>query len=40
MTEKVLSKALETLKNRIKGHRAPIEKIPPGFQLHEKRKRR
>ena len=40
MTEKVLSKALETLKNRIKGHRAPIEKIPPGFKLHEKRKRR
>ena len=40
MTEKVLSKALETLKNRIKVHRAPIEKIQPGFKLHEKRKRR
>lgn len=40
MTETVLLKALETLKNRTKGHRAPKEKIPPGFQLHEKRRRR
>jgi hypothetical protein len=40
MTEKVLSKALETIKNRITGQRAPKEKIPPNFNLHEKIKRR
>jgi hypothetical protein len=40
MTEKVLSKALETIKNRITGHRAPKEKTPPNFNLHEKIKRR